>query len=232
MKVFIIIKEKSERIPNKNFQLIGNLPLWKHLIYELKEWDVYIDTDSPKIIEECKDLNWVTAYPRKQKFIDFENLDKSKLSPALMMIDNFMDTYVHDNNEIIITTHVTSPFLKSTTLKNAIKKLNEGYDSILSVTKHHEFSWLEQIGDMTPINFNPNIIQKTQDLSPVIMSKGAFFIFKKKTFKEVNNRIGNKPYYYPLSNIEGIDIDNYDGLELAKTVYSGQKTLKDYYGKT
>jgi len=180
MKVFIIIKEKSERIPNKNFQLIGNLPLWKHLIYELKEWDVYIDTDSPKIIEECKDLNWVTAYPRKQKFIDFENLDKSKLSPALMMIDNFMDTYVHDNNEIIITTHVTSPFLKSTTLKNAIKKLNEGYDSILSVTKHHEFSWLEQIGDMTPINFNPNIIQKTQDLSPVIMSKGAFFIFKKE----------------------------------------------------
>ena len=74
---------------------------------------------------------------------------------------------------------------------------------------------------MSPINFNPAVIQKTQNLNPIVMSKGAFFIFRKKTFKKVNNRVGKTPYYYPLSNIEGIDIDNHDGLELAKIIYKG-----------
>ena len=221
MKFFIIIKEKSERIHRKNFQLIGEHPLWYHLIHELKGNQVYIDTDSPEIIKACKQYSWVTAYPRKQEFINFENSDTSELSPALMMIDNFLDEYVEDDNEVIITTHVTSPFLKMSTIKDAILKLDEGYDSVLSVTEHQEFSWLKENNIMSPINFTPSVIQKTQNLNPIVMSKGAFFIFKKKTFKEVNNRVGKKPYYYPLSNVEGVDIDNHDGLELAKIIYKG-----------
>ena len=182
MKIFIIIKEKSERIYRKNFHIIGEYPLWYHLVNELKGNQVYIDTDSSEIINECKNLDWVTAYPRKQKFIDFEKEDKSKLSPALMMIDNFLDNYVEDDDEIIVTTHVTSPFLKISTIKEAIKKLNEGYDSILSVTEHQEFSWLKENNTMSPINFNPAVIQKTQNLNPIVMSKGAFFI----TFQSVS----------------------------------------------
>ena len=94
MKFFIIIKEKSERILKKNFQLLGDLPLWKHLVKELQEYNVYIDTDSKLILNECSTMDNVIAYPRKQKFIDFEN---SELSPALLMINNFLDTFVNDD---------------------------------------------------------------------------------------------------------------------------------------
>jgi len=219
MKYFFIIKEHSERVKNKNFVNIGEIPLWKHLIYELEGEEVYIDTDSLKIIEECKDLSWVTAYPRKQEFIDYEDNNKSYLSPVLMMIDNFLDMYVKDENEIIITPHVTSPFLKKNTIKDATIKLYEGYDSIHSVTKHQEFSYYKG----NPINFNKYVVQKTQDLEPIIMSNGAFFIFKKKTFKENNNRIGKNPYFYTLPPIEDIEIDNYNDLKLAKIVYKGWK---------
>jgi len=219
MKYFFIIKEHSERVKNKNFVNIGEIPLWKHLVYELEGEEVYIDTDSLKIIEECKGLSWVTAYPRKQEFIDYENNNKSYLSPVLMMIDNFLDMYVKDDNEIIITPHVTSPFLKKNTIKDAIVKLHEGYDSIHSVTEHQEFSYYKG----NPINFNKDVVQKTQDLEPIIMSNGAFFIFKKKTFKENNNRIGNNPYFYTLPPIEDIEIDNYNDLKLAKIVYKGWK---------
>jgi CMP-N-acetylneuraminic acid synthetase len=55
------------------------------------------------------------------------------------------------------------------------------------------------------------------------MSNGAFFIFKKKTFKENNNRIGKNPYFYTLPPIEDIEIDNYNDLKLAKIVYKGCK---------
>ena len=217
MKIFIIIKEISERIPKKNFQLLGDLPLWKHLVKELQDFNVYIDTDSKLVLNECVDMDNVIAYPRKQKFIDFED---GELSPALLMIDNFLDTFVEDDNEIIITTHVTSPFLKKETILDAVNILKKGiYDSIHSVTKHQEFSWLEN--NMEPINFKPDVVQKTQDLPSIIMSNGGFFIFKKKTFKQLNNRIGDNPYYYPLSIPESIEIDNYDDLNLARLVKKG-----------
>ena len=217
MKYFLIIKKHSERVVNKNFIEIGGKSLWKHLVYELKGEDVYIDTDSEKILKECKKLSWVTAYPRKQEFIDYENNDKSYLSPVLMMINNFLDTYVEDDNEIIITPHVTSPFIKHQTIKKAIAKLDEGYDSIHSVTEHQEFSYYKG----KPINFNIDVVQKTQDLEPIVMSNGAFFIFKKKVFKENNNRMGQNPYFYVLPPIEDIEIDNYNDLKLAKIIYKG-----------
>jgi N-acylneuraminate cytidylyltransferase len=219
MKYFIIIKEHSERVVGKNFIDIGGLPLWKHLVYELEGESVYIDTDSSAVLNECASLSWVTAYPRGQKFIDYENNNESRFSPVLMMIDNFLDTYVEDDDEIVITPHVTSPFLKQKTIKNALKKLNEGYDSVHSVTEHREFSYYKG----KPINFIPNIVQKTQDLEPIVMSNGAFFAFTKKTFKENNNRMGKRPYFYVLPPIEDIEIDNNNDLKLAKIVYKEWK---------
>ena len=58
--------------------------------------------------------------------------------------------------------------------------------------------------------------------APVItMSNGGFFIFKKKLFKEMNNRIGKNPYYYTLNTPEDIEIDNWEDLKLAKLVEKG-----------
>lgn len=220
MKIFIIIKQHSERVSGKNFRLLGDMDLWKHLVYELKDHKVYIDTDSSEVLEECSKLSWVSAYPRKQSFIDFENDDSSNLSPALLMIDNFLDTYVDDDNEIIVTTHVTSPFLKIDTILDAVRLLEESdYDSVHSVTKHNEFSWLGD--DMSPINFNPDVVQKTQDLPVITMSNGGFFIFRKKLFKQINNRIGNKPYYYTLHTPEDIEIDDMNDFKLAELVDKG-----------
>ena len=136
-----------------------------------------------------------------------------------MMIDNFLKTYVDDEDEVIVTPHVTSPFLKLETIKDALEKLNQGYDSIQSVTEHQEFSYYR--GE--PINFTKDVVQKTQDLEPIVMSNGAFFGFTKKTFKENNNRIGKKPYFYVLPPIEDIEIDNNNDLKLAKLVYKAWK---------
>ena len=122
-----------------------------------------------------------------------------------------------DENEIVICTHVTSPFIKLKTIKNAVKKL-KNYDSVTSVTKHQEFSWVIKKKKLIPINFNTKIVKKTQNLDPIYMSNGAFFIFKKKTFKKYNNRIGKKPYYYELKFPESVEIDNKEDLDLAMRI--------------
>ena len=219
MKFFIIIKEKSQRIKKKNFVKLGNKHLWKHLILELRGQKVFVDTDSKKVILNCKkNFPWVNVYPRKKKFISLE--EKQKESPTLLMINNFLDNFVIDNNEIVICTHVTSPFLKLKTIKKAIKKLKK-HDSVTSVTKHQEFSWMlkgKKNKKFFPINFNPKVVTKTQNLDPIYMSNGSFFIFRKRTFKKYNNRIGTNPYYYELKFPESVEIDNKEDLYLARKI--------------
>ncbi len=215
MIFFIIIKHNSVRIKNKNFKKIGKYQLWQHLVLKLKGKKVFIDTDSKTILKKCKkDYPWVTAYPREKKFINFEKVKNA--SPTLGMIKNFLLKYSKNDNDIIVTTHVTSPFIQLKTISDAVKKLNN-HDSVAAITKDYNFAWLEnRKKKLIPINFNPKIITKTQNLKPIIQSNGAFFIFKKKTFMKYNNRIGKNPFYYEINYPEALEIDTYDDLYLAR----------------
>jgi len=227
VKIFTYIKEDSHRINKKNFQLVGNLQLWKHLIYELNDLnvDIFIDTDSKDVIIDCEfdeRLSNVSAYARKQKFIDIENDKSNKLSPANLMLENFLDSYVDDENETIVLTHVTSPFLKKETVLDAVKMYEKtNLDYIHSVNKEKDFAFLSEFDN--PINFNPNVIQRTQDLDPIYFSNGAFFIMTKKVFKKNKNRWGKNIYFYPLDAIEGVEVDYPEDLNLARIIYRGNK---------
>ena len=213
MKFFIIIKEKSERLTDKNFLDLGDKPLFKHLLDELSGQEVYIDTDSYMLHNRLKNSD-VTCYLRDKKFVDLENDGDFKVSPVLLMIENFLDKYVEDENEIIVTPHVTSPFIKLKTIMDASTYLDT-YDSVQACTEHKEFTYFKG----QPVNFNLNVVQKTQDLEPVVMGNGAFFIFTKKTFKENNNRVGKNPYFYPITFPESVEIDDNEDWKLAKRVY-------------
>jgi N-acylneuraminate cytidylyltransferase len=217
MIFFIIIKHDSERIRKKNFKKIGKHQLWQHLILKLKGKKVFIDTDSKTILKKCKkDYPWVTVYLREKKFIDLEKVKNAR--PTLGMIKNFLLKYSKNDNDVIVTTHVTSPFIKLKTINNAAKKLNN-HESVAAVTKDYNFAWIENSKKkLIPINFNPKIITKTQNLNPIIQSNGAFFIFKKKTFMKYNNRIGKNPFYYEINYPEALEIDTYDDLYLARKI--------------
>jgi CMP-N-acetylneuraminic acid synthetase len=214
MKFFIPIKNDSVRIPKKNFITLGTVPLWQHLLFELRHEDVYIDTDSTKILDGCYSRSNVTCYERKQEHIDMENDEKCIDSPILLMIERFLDEYVVDIDEIIVNTHVTSPFVKFDTIRRASEKLAGQNDSVLSCTVHKEFAYYF---DGTPINFDPTFVARTQNLNPIIMGNGAFFIFTKRTFKKYKNRVGISPFFYNLSNFrESIEIDTPEDYEIAK----------------
>lgn len=217
MKYFIIIKDGSERIADKNFVELNHIPLWQNLILELIGEEVYIDTDSNRILDFFKnhqELKSFHCYKRLQKHIDLENDKGFGVSPVLKMVERFLDEYVEDESEIIVTPHVTSPFIKKKTIENASLKLNEGYDSVQACTIHHEFAYFKG----KPVNFNPEVVSKTQDLEPIIIGNGAFFIFTKKTFKKYKHRTGINPYFYPIYFPEYIEIDTFDDLLLARAI--------------
>jgi len=212
MKFFIIIKEESERLPNKNFLTLSGIPLYRHLLNELALEDVYIDTDSDRIFNECKTLTNITCYKRDSRFVEMENNIEFGVSPVLFMIENFLNKFVVDEDGIIITPHVTSPFIKLKTILKATEMLTKGYDTVCACTEHKEFTYFKG----QPVNFNPEEVPKTQNLEPVIMGNGAFFIFTKKEFMKNKNRTSENNYFYPIQLPESIEIDTFEDFKLAE----------------
>lgn len=219
IKYFIIIKDNSERLTNKNFKIINRKPLYYYLLNELRNEKVYIDTDSKRILKYIKNNKNIyknfKAYPRNKNYIKLENSKKFKLSPVLLMVDNFIKNYC-EANDIIVCTHVTSPFIKKNTINKAIKYLNRGYDTVSSSTNHYDFAVLKNKKVYKEINFNSKVVQKTQDLNPVILLNSAFFIFKASYFIKNKNRISLKHFYYEIKYPESIDINYPEDFNQAK----------------
>ena len=216
-KVLICIKEKSQRVKNKNFITIkNNLPLFKIILHKLNKFQIFVDTDSKKIMKSIsndKKLKNVKVYMRKQKFINMESNNKN---PGPYMIKNFLEEYVKNNNEPIILTHVTSPFLKQETLLDALKYMKKNYDSVASCNFIQKSAFIKD-RKFRPINFSlKDQHKRTQNLKSVIILNSAFFIFRKKNFLKNLERISNRNYFYELNFPENIDIDYKQDVVISK----------------
>ena len=127
-----------------------------------------------------------------------------------------IEKFVNDvDADIYVLTHVTQPFTKSSSIENALNKvLYEGYDSAFSCVEIQDYCWYQG----KPLNYNMKDIVTTQNLEPVYMETGAFFIFKKEVFTELHQRIGRKPYMQVISQTEAVDIDTQEDFEFAEVV--------------
>ena len=220
MKIFTIVKEESKRIPDKNFADINGHPLWWHLLSELEGLDVTVNTDSQKFINQLRnsDLKSIKVIKRLQKHIDWENNERLGSSPVEDMLFDFCRTI--PRSEIVVLTHITSPFLKKETIFTAINIIenDQKSKSIHSVHQIQDFVWLKQANVVTPINFSSDRVQRTQDLAPILISKGAFFIAKAGDILDQQIRLPQPLIFFPLDHIQAVEVDNFEDLEFARTL--------------
>ena len=95
-------------------------------------------------------------------------------------------------------------------------------DSAFSAVVLQDYMWMNG----KPFNYDMKNLVRTQDLNPIYMETGAFFIFRKEVFIEMGQRIGNKPYVHEIDQFEAGDIGTVEDSEFAKaavTMYFGRK---------
>ena len=218
MKIFTIIKEVSQRIPDKNFTDVNGHPLWWHLLSELESLDVTVNTDSQKFIKQLgsSDLKSIRVIKRLQKHIDWENNESLDSSPVEDMLFDFCETL--DSSEIVVLTHITSQFLKKETIIDAVDILQNDHKSksIHSVHQVQDFVWVKRASEASPVNFSTDRVQRTQDLSPILVSKGAFFIAKAGDILDQRKRLPQPLLFFPVDHTQSVEIDNFEDLEFAK----------------
>ncbi len=224
MKIFTIVKELSNRVPDKNFIDLDGHPLWWHLLNELDGLDVTVNTDSKKFLGQLRNSNLksIKITERDQKHVDWENDDSIDSSPVEDMLFDFCQNL--EKSEMVVLTHITSPFLKKETIFDALKKLenNNEAKSIHSVLQIQDFVWLKKDTVASPINFNTDRVQRTQDLSPILVSKGAFFIARAGDILDQKKRLPEPLIFFPLNHIESVEIDNFEDLKFARIIRGGK----------
>lgn len=209
MIVYIPIKKNSQRVPRKNFRSFQGKPLWENTIDKLEDFNVFIDTDSGSIFEECEHKEWVTCFHRRRHLVG------DKVS-VVDLLKNFVDQF--SINEPISQIHVTSPFLNPDHIKFALDKINnEGYDSVFSADGVQNRFWRKEPYGYCPINHNPMRLEQTQDLPVYYMENSYLYAFLPKVL-EYNNRIGYNPYIMEIGFPYNLDIDTEEDWKLVNII--------------
>ena len=197
------MKGNSERVPNKNIRMLKGKPVCHWILESLSRSryvdEVIINTDSPKIKDIVSGFDFVKVIDRPDYLLG----DTVSIQPLI----------AHDieyaQNEIILQTHSTNPLLKTETIDAAIETYFENkdkYDALFSVTPIKVRFYFK---NGKPVNHDPKHLIQTQLLEPIYEENSCIYIFSKETNTIVQNRLGNKPYFFEMDHLEAADIDEW-----------------------
>jgi CMP-N-acetylneuraminic acid synthetase len=207
------MRHNSERVPGKNYRLLAGIPLYHHVVRTLAsvpEIDlIVVDTDSDFIIDDCAE-----HFPQVQVLLRPEHLRDGNIA----MNDVLLNTLDQVDADVVLQTHSTNPFLKADTLSAALKRFNapgHEFDSVFSVTRLQARLW---DAETRPVNHDPSVLLRTQDLAPLFIENSCFFIFTPELLRERGTRIGAQPLMVEMAPLEAVDIDNEEDFSLAAAI--------------
>jgi len=218
MQAFVPLKAHSERVPGKNFKLLGDKPLYLWIVNTLLEVQevslIVIDTDSDdKMLWGLDDNPRILIKKRAQNLVgDYVSMNE------------IIWDYIADSSEQdFLMTHATNPFLSHSTIVGAIREYFEqkknGYDSLFSVSPIQ--GRLFSING-NPLNHEPSKLIRTQDLETIYLENSCLYLFDKDTFTANQARIGSVPYFLPTPVLDSIDIDTKEEWDLAEQIALGR----------
>ncbi|MDC0965237.1 acylneuraminate cytidylyltransferase family protein [Candidatus Thioglobus sp.] len=213
MKLSIVlpIRKGSQRAKNKNIKpfTANGKSLTQLKVEELLKIkyadEIVITSNYEEAIEQVKGI----AEHNPKLKIDIRPDSLCQSTTRIKDLIDYMPTIC--SGEHILWLHVTSPFVNAEDYDNAIveyfEALNNGYDSIMSVTEHKQFIWSKKKKKIINTDNSVNKWPNTQDLEPVYEINHAFYINSRISYMNTSDRIGSNPYLYILEGEKTIDVD-------------------------
>ncbi|WP_344147172.1 acylneuraminate cytidylyltransferase family protein [Nocardioides koreensis] len=212
MSAVVPMRHSSERVRGKNYRDLGGVPLFHHVVRALLATpsvaEVIIDTDSQLIMSDA-----AQHFP-SVKLVERPEHLRDGHTPMNDVLENTMNHAVED---VLLQTHSTNPFVRPATFEAAIRMYfeSEHCDSVFGVTQIQGRLWSH---DVRPLNHDPKVLARTQDLDPVYFENSCVYVFSKETLQSTGNRLGVHPLPHAIDAVESIDIDEESDFKLAEAV--------------
>ncbi len=210
------VKEKSQRVPNKNLRKLNNKPLYSWLLDTLVSIDEI--TEILISIEGCSLLKKIESDYRNSNRIRVFEREEDLIGHETPMTDIINSLVEYSKTNTILNTHVTNPFLSQSSIRSAIDLFNKEQKPVFSVNSYQSRFYDKALN---PINHNINELKQTQDLDIMYEENSCLYIFDKKEFILNKVRIFSNSIVYPLNKIEAIDIDTLEDWDLAEIIAKG-----------
>jgi CMP-N-acetylneuraminic acid synthetase len=169
-----------------------------------------VDTDSPVIMNSLAE-----AFP---EVIVHERPESLRGGEVPMN-----DILIHDaevvESQYYLQTHSTNPLLRPETISAAITSFLDSlpnFDSLFGVTRLQTRLWDQ---DGQPLNHDPGILLRTQDLPPIYEENSCIYLFSRQTLLERQNRLGERPVMFEIPAEEALDIDEELDFLIAEMMY-------------
>lgn len=234
----------SQGIIDKNLQLIWGMPLVEHSITHALDAGLYpqnicVSSDSDEILNIALRFG-VIANERPSKISG----PTSSTEETLIWEYDAHARYQKYHNltlcEHVLLLQPTSPIRFKGTLNKFIDYyLNGGFDSALTTTRFHDFFWNlnndtgrwneknQQWDNITEwrSTYNPKKRPMRQELSihdDKFFDNGNMYITNAGVLQNTACRIGKNVGVFPISELEGMQIDTHEDLEIFRAVFSGE----------
>lgn len=226
IKALLFMKGYSERVPGKNIKPLCNRPLLHWILETLTKCrhidEIVINTDDEEIARQATDHFDVTIHMRPEYLLSITSNEASQIMAYDLSIME---------GEHFLQTHSTNPLVKTDTIDRAVETYFENlekHDSLFSVTPvQKRFFW----EDGRAINHDPQNLIKTQELPFLYEENSCIYIFSRKVFEEVGNRIGRSPMMSSMDPYESVDIDEPFDFSIAEVLMAERIGLEGGKGK-
>jgi CMP-N,N'-diacetyllegionaminic acid synthase len=214
----------SKGVVGKNMRMLGGKPLVVHSIDQahaagIPESNIVVSSDGEDILHVAKELG-VVAHKRPDELCTDEASTESALLDAL-------NTF--PNHRTVLLLQPTSPIRFKGRVRECIMKYQSGdYDSLLTVTEMHNIYWSKRMDHDQVWHWCPNEYAinrpRRQELSKVdylYFDNGNIYLTDAEVLSECNNRIGNRCCVFPISPIEGLQIDTEEEFLIMEVIFNG-----------
>ena len=198
------IKTISKRVASKNFRIVGNKPLYQHILDKLINTNfdkIYVDSDS----EEIKEFTYKKGFEYIERDSKLSK-DSANGNDLLLYHQKLIEA------KFYFQIFATAPLLKIETINKCIDLLinQKIYDSILTSRSLYTWGWFNG----RPINYDTKVLPRSQDAKPIIIETTGLYGIKSNSLIKNQSRIGNNPFFYEISDEEAIDLDNEDDFKI------------------
>ncbi|XP_042528802.1 N-acylneuraminate cytidylyltransferase [Dipodomys spectabilis] len=205
LAALVLARGGSKGIPLKNIRRLAGVPLIGWVLRAALDsgvfQSVWVSTDHDEIEIIAKQFG-AQVHRRSSE-------TSKDSSTSLDAIVEFLK--YHNEVDIVGNIQATSPCLHPSDLQKVADMLREeGYDSVFSVVRRHQFRWSEiqkGVREVTePLNLNPAKRPRRQDWSGELYENGSFY-FAKRHLIETGYLQGGKMAYYEMRAEHSVDID-------------------------
>lgn len=213
----------SQGIIDKNLQLIWGVPLVEHSIVHaldagLDPQNIYVSSDGDEILHIAR-RNKVVAHKRSVSISGPTSSTEDTLFSVLL--EHLMQCKICDH---VLLLQPTSPIrLKGTMNRFLDFYLSGDYDSALTTTKFYDFFW--QSGSPASSSYDPAHRPMRQKLTKEDyrhFDNGNMYVTNRFVIERKHCRLGENVGLFPISELEGMQIDTYEDLEIFRAVFSGE----------